>query len=193
MVLIRSLQAVYAATIDRSKFREIASRVVVFAVPLFYWGRERQWWGLGVVIAGVLIRTWGAGYLQKDKTMAAQGPYLLVRHPLYLGSCLLAAGLVIAINHWTAVLIIGGVTFITYWHTIRHEEKNLLARFGTSYATYRREVGPLWPKRKGLKKFVRSLRSDGIGFSFKQYMKNKEYECLAGAAVVLLVMYLGSP
>lgn len=193
MVLIRSLQAVYSATIDRSKFREVASRVVVFAVPLFYWGRERQWWGLAIVLAGVLIRSWGAGYLQKDKTMAAGGPYLFVRHPLYLGSCLLAFGLIIAINHWSAALIIGGTTFITYWHTIRHEEKNLLARFGAPYAQYCREVGPLWPKFKGMKKLARSMRKDGTSFSFKQFMKNKEYECIAGVVVVLLIMYIGTP
>lgn len=192
MVLIRGLQAVYSATIDRSKFREVASRVVVFAVPLFYWGRERQWWGLAVVALGVLIRAWGAGYLQKDKTMAAGGPYLFVRHPLYLGSCLLALGLIITINHWTAALLIGGVTFVMYWHTIRHEEKNLLARFGAPYAQYCREVGPLWPKPKGLAKLAKSMSKDGARFSFKQFMKNKEYECMLGVAAVLVVMYLGS-
>jgi hypothetical protein len=190
MILIRSLQNIYSATIDRSKFREVASRLVVFVLPFFFWGRQPNWWGLIVVGAGLAIRAWGAGYLQKDQTMAAGGPYLFVRHPLYLGSCLLALGLIIALHHWFVTLAIGGVTFIVYWHTIRHEERNLLHRFGAPYAKYCREVGPLWPKASGLKKL---FNTKGVGrFSFKQYMKNKEYECMLGVAAVLIFLWIGS-
>lgn len=192
MILIRGLHSLYSATIDRSKFREVASRVVVFVLPLFFWGRQPYWWGLAIVGLGVVIRAWGAGYLQKDKTMAQGGPYLLVRHPLYLGSCLLALGLIVALHHWLVTLLIGGVTFLIYWHTIRHEEKNLLARFGKPYAEYCREVGPLWPKAAGLKKLVANLKTSGARFSFRQYMKNREYECFLGVAVVLIYLYIGS-
>ncbi len=192
MFLSRTLNNLYAATIDRSKFRETAQRILVFALPVFYWGQERQWWGFVFVAFGLLIRAWGAGYLKKDQSMAAGGPYLFVRHPLYLGSCLLALGLIVTLNHWVAALVLGGATFLTYFHTIRHEEKNLRARFGTPYVTYCRQVGPLWPKLGGMKKLGRSLEKDGTSFSFKQYMKNKEYECLMGVVVVFLVLYAGA-
>ena len=192
MILIRTLQSIYANTIDRSKFREVASRLVVFVLPLFFFGRQPWWWGASFVVAGLLIRAWGAGYLHKDESMAAGGPYLFVRHPLYLGSCLLALGLIVTLHHWLVTLLIGGDTFITYWHTIRHEEKNLLARFGAPYAEYCRNVGPLWPKLGGLKQLVRSLKTEPSRFSLKQYMKNKEYECALGVAVVLLVIYIGA-
>jgi len=190
MILTKGLQAVYAATIDRSKFREVVSRLVVFVLPLFYWGRQPWWWGLLFVGAGILLRAWAAGYLHKDEEQAAAGPYLLVRHPLYLGSCLLALGLIITLHHWFVTLAIGGVTALTYLHTIRHEEKNLLKRFGESYARYCNETGPLWPRVGGLKKFFafKSKRK----FSFRQYLKNKEYECLLGVVVVLGVLYLGA-
>lgn len=192
MILTRSLRSLYAATIDRSKFREIAQRVLVFTLPVFYWGHQRQWWGFAFVGLGLFIRAWGAGYLQKDQSLAAGGPYLFVRHPLYLGSCLLALGLIVTLNHWLAALLLGGATFLTYWHTIRHEEKNLRARFGASYVQYSREVGPLWPKPVGLKKLFQSFAKPAGGFSFNQYLKNKEYECLMGVLVVFIVLYVGA-
>lgn len=191
MILTRSLQALYSATIDRSKFREVASRLVVFVLPLFYWGRQPFWWGMTFAAIGLLIRAWGAGYLYKDKEMAAAGPYLLVRHPLYLGSCLLALGLIISLHHWFVTLAIGGVTALTYLHTIRHEEQNLLKRFGSPYAQYCDQTGPLWPRAGGLKKFFSKDKSRRH-FSFRQYLKNKEYECLLGVAVIVAVLYLGS-
>jgi protein-S-isoprenylcysteine O-methyltransferase Ste14 len=192
MILIRSLQSLYAATIDRSKFREVASRLVVFVLPFFFWGRQPYWWGLSVVVVGLLIRAWGAGYLQKDQTLAAGGPYLFVRHPLYLGSCLLALGLIITLHHWVVTLLIGGVTFLTYWHTIQHEEQNLLARFGAPYAEYCRQVGPLWPKPAGLKRLFSVSKQQTGSFSFRQYLKNKEYECFLGVFVIFAFLYLGS-
>ena len=192
MILSRSLQQLYAATIDRSKFRETAQRILVFILPFFYWGRERQWWGFSFVIAGVLIRAWAAGYLKKDQNMAATGPYLFVRHPLYLGSCLLALGLIVTLDHWIATLVLGGVTALTYTHTIRHEEKNLKSRFGVPYVNYCMQVGPIWPKPDGLKRLL-SSRTSGGSFSLQQYLKNKEFECLLGVVVVFVILYLGAP
>jgi protein-S-isoprenylcysteine O-methyltransferase Ste14 len=196
MILIRSLQSLYSHTIDHAKFREIATRVIVFVLPLVFYGRQPYWWGMGIAALGLFMRAWGAGYLMKDQKMASSGPYLIVRHPLYFGSCLLALGLIVTLHHWFVTLMMGGMTFLQYWHTIRHEERNLLARFGTAYAKHCKQVGPLWPKWAGLKLFFKSLRKltpDAQRFSFKQYMKNKEYECALGVLVVFLVLYIGAP
>jgi hypothetical protein len=131
--------------------------------------------------------------LRKDQSIALGGPYLFVRHPLYLGSCLLALGLIIALHHWFVTLAIGGVTLLTYWHTIRHEERNLLARFGAPYAEFCRDVGPLWPTLRGFKTLEeRRRKAGGARFSFEQYLRNREYECALGVAAVFTLLYLGS-
>jgi dTDP-4-dehydrorhamnose reductase len=75
---------------------------------------------------------------------------------------------------------------LIYWHTIRHEEQNLLARFGEPYAAYCRLVGPLWPKFGGLKKLSQTLHLEAQSFSVKQYLKNREYECLLGVETTIL-------
>ena len=182
-------KTLYSKTVDRSKFREIFSRFTVFILPLFYWGREPEMAGVAIIIAAVLIRAWGAGCLSKDQSVAG-GPYILVRHPLYLGSCLLAVGMIVTLHHWVVTLFVGGITALTYWHTIRHEEKNLIARFGKSYTDYMKTAGPLWPKPKGIKTFITG-KQPRIGFSLKQYMKNNEYECLLGVLVVLVYIWVG--
>ncbi len=197
MFLTKSLHQtytrIYAATIDKSKFREKASRFVVFILPLFFIGRPLNWHGLWVVGLGLLVRAWAAGYLKKDQTLACQGPYLLARHPLYLGSILLSLGFMITLQHWFVWLFLGLTTFLQYFHTIRHEEANLKKTFGKDYQNFCKTAGPLWPKPKSLKLFLKNLfNKEEIGFSLKQYMKNKEYECLLGVVAILLILLLGS-
>jgi protein-S-isoprenylcysteine O-methyltransferase Ste14 len=188
--LLIALRKLYFVTIDRSNFREVASRIAVFTVPIFCYGREINWWGLVFAIMGLAIRAWGAGYLQKDQKIAMGGPYLLVRHPLYLGSCLLALALVVTINHWFVTLFVGGMTILIYHHRITHEDKDLIAHFGEAYREYTKIVGPLWPKAEGLKRFLGSLKTSGTQFSLQQYIKNKEYECLLGVVTVFAMLHL---
>lgn len=190
--MVKVFRFLYSVTIDRTKFREVITRYVVFVLPFVFWGRAPYWWGLGFVALGLLIRAWAAGYLHKDARMARTGPYLLVRHPLYLGSCLLALGLIIAFHHWAVTVFLGGLTFLVYRHQILHEEKNLRAHFGKAYEEHSRLVGPLWPKPAGLKLFFSRQGHKGASFSFKQYMKNREYECLLGVAVVVLALWISS-
>ncbi|MGE4232009.1 MAG: isoprenylcysteine carboxylmethyltransferase family protein [Bacteriovoracia bacterium] len=190
MILTEGLKSLYAATIDRSKFREVATRLIVFVLPLFFWGREPRWSGIIIAAIGVLIRAWGAGYLKKDQEMAHGGPYLLVRHPLYLGSCILSLGLIVSLHHWFVTIMIGGVTLLQYWHTIRHEEAQLRQRFGTKYQEYEKVVRPLWPTPASIRYYFSHKKESE--FSFAQYLKNKEYECLLGVVVVFVLLKVGA-
>ncbi len=184
------LKKLYSATIDRSKFREISQRYTVFILPLFFWGRKPAWQGMVIVAIAVSIRAWAAGYLKKDQELANTGPYVLARHPLYLGSCLLALGLIVSLHHWLVTILLGGITFLTYNHTIRHEEKNLTERFGSAYIEFSKNTGPLWPKWSGIKLLLENPKLVLTGFSFKQYLKNKEYECLLGVLTVFALLFL---
>ncbi len=52
--------------------------------------------GLLVALAGEAIRVWAAGHLEKGREVTTSGPYRWTAHPLYVGSSLLALGVVIA-------------------------------------------------------------------------------------------------
>ena len=47
--------------------------------------------GLVVALAGETLRIWAAGHIEKGREITRSGPYRYVRHPLYLGSSLMAS------------------------------------------------------------------------------------------------------
>ena len=58
--------------------------------------RSSLWIGGLLAFAGGTIRIWAAGHIEKGKSLAQGGPYALTRNPLYLGSFLMALGVLIA-------------------------------------------------------------------------------------------------
>src|SRR5262249_28795899 len=52
--------------------------------------------GFAVAVAGEIIRIWAAGHLEKGREITRSGPYRWARHPLYIGSTVIALGVVIA-------------------------------------------------------------------------------------------------
>jgi protein-S-isoprenylcysteine O-methyltransferase Ste14 len=74
-----------------------------------------------------------------------EGPFGVVRHPIYLSEILLYLGmLLLSISIAAAVVWVVGIGFL---HTIsRYEEERLLARFGEAYEQYMRDV-PMWIPR----------------------------------------------
>ena len=49
-----------------------------------------------VTLVGEACRIWAAGHLEKGLEVTRSGPYRLTRHPLYIGSAIIAAGVAIA-------------------------------------------------------------------------------------------------
>ncbi|MGE0041618.1 MAG: isoprenylcysteine carboxylmethyltransferase family protein [Vicinamibacterales bacterium] len=92
--------------------------------------------GAVVAAAGEAIRLWAAGHLEKSREVTSSGPYRFTRHPLYLGSSLIAAGVVVASLSVAvaalAVLYMG----LTITAAIRAEEAHLREKFGGAYDAY---------------------------------------------------------
>jgi protein-S-isoprenylcysteine O-methyltransferase Ste14/uncharacterized membrane protein YdjX (TVP38/TMEM64 family) len=78
--------------------------------------------------------------------LVTTGPYRLVRHPIYLGLVLLAAGVALAFGNWPAlVIVLSGIVPTFAWRA--HAEEALLSQtFGESYALYRKQVGMITPR-----------------------------------------------
>ena len=58
------------------------------------WGTWRS--GLTIAALGEAVRVWAAGHLEKSREVTRSGPYRWTRHPLYVGSTIMALGIVIA-------------------------------------------------------------------------------------------------
>lgn len=140
--------------------------------------------GLPLSLAGLGLRAWAAGNLAKNQALATGGPYASVRNPLYLGSLLLAGGLVIGARDWPLAALFAAVFLLIYLPVIELEEQHLRELF-PAYADYERRVPGLWPRPRF---------SSGPGsFEIKLYVKNQEYQALAAYLGALAWMLWKAP
>ncbi|HLJ49399.1 MAG TPA: isoprenylcysteine carboxylmethyltransferase family protein [Bryobacteraceae bacterium] len=139
--------------------------------------------GVPLSLLGLLVRGWAAGHLAKNKSLARSGPYAHVRNPLYVGTLLVAAGLVVASRNWILAGIFAAVFLLVYLPVIELEEQHLRNLF-PEYAEYARSVPALWPSLHGA--------GAGGGFQWSLYRRNEEYQALMGfvVGVVFLVVKL---
>jgi protein-S-isoprenylcysteine O-methyltransferase Ste14 len=127
--------------------------------------------GLPVSLAGLWIRTWAAGHLEKNITLAESGPYAWVRNPLYVGTLTVAAGFVIASRRWELGVLFAAVFLLIYLPVVELEEQHLEKLF-PSYQAYARRVPKLLPRMPAMRGPKR--------FQWALYFRNREHQALAG-------------
>ena len=103
-----------------------------------------------VVLVIAAVKTLGKEWsitarVVRGHKLATEGPYRLVRHPIYTGmlGMLLATG--IAVSYWPALLIALFVFFIGTIIRIRSEERLLRETFGAEFEAYTHSVPALLP------------------------------------------------
>src|SRR5580693_1524013 len=122
-------------------------------------------WGLPVSALGLLLRAWATGHLEKNIRLAESGPYAYVRNPLYLGTALVAAGLVIASRRWLLAVLFAAVFTLIYLPVIELEEQHLRHLF-PRFQVYAEHVPALWPTLTAQKSNHR--------FEWALYLRNRE-------------------
>ena len=129
--------------------------------------------------AGLALRAWAAGSIQKDRELATIGPYAHIRNPLYLGSFILGVGVTIAGGQWVFGVVFLVFFLVVYRATVLHEAAELQARFGESYRVYAAQVPSVLPRIVA----YRGERPESApeGFSRARYMRNREWEAALGA------------
>ena len=89
--------------------------------------------GFGIALVGEVIRIWAAGHLEKGKEVTRSGPYQWVRHPLYVGSSVIALGVAVAAQSAGVALVALVYMGSTIAAAVRTEERDLRAAFGAAY------------------------------------------------------------
>ena len=82
----------------------------------------------------------------RDTGLVTTGPYHLVRHPIYLGLTLLAAGNVLSFGSSVSFLIVLAGIVPTFAWRARAEEGELSRTFGEGFAAYRRQTKMIIPR-----------------------------------------------
>lgn len=144
-----------------------------------------------MVLAGLGIRAWAAGVLEKDRELAVSGPYAFTRNPLYLGSFVIGIGAVIAGGRpWFGLLFLAFFALMYRGAMIREDER-LTKRFGTDYHRYREAVPMFFPLGARYEPGGASgTESRARSFSLARYVRNREYEALLGAAAAFALLVL---
>ncbi|MBZ5622736.1 MAG: isoprenylcysteine carboxylmethyltransferase family protein [Acidobacteriia bacterium] len=137
--------------------------------------------GLPISVLGLGLRAWAAGSLAKNRQLATGGPYAYTRNPLYVGTLLVATGLVIACRSlWLGVLF-AAVFLLVYLPVIQLEEQHLRRLF-PEYAAYAAQVPALFPRLRPLP------QRNPNPFQVALYLTNKEYHAGVGLAAGMLFL-----
>ncbi len=135
----------------------IAVLVLVFTRPSFTSSQSRLFLLIAgglVILAGESVRIWAVGYsggttrslkLIADR-LVREGPYSLVRNPLYLGNFLIALGFSIMANAVVVIPLVIVYFVIEYYPIVVREEHFLLEKFGDDYRRYLNDVPRFFPK-----------------------------------------------
>lgn len=146
-------------------------------------------WSLLLVIPGVALRGYAAGYVKKNQELTMTGPYAHVRNPLYLGSILIAAGFAVALMSWPFAAVLAVFFLLIYVPVIASEEAFLRDTF-LEFEWYCARVPRLVPRITPVQR-PDGDRNGGGGFSFALYRKHREYNSAVGAALLYLSLMLG--
>jgi len=105
--------------------------------------------GITMVLLGFLFRITARGYKSEmsdnSKRLVTGGPYRLVRNPMYFGTLLIGAGIILALfNWWVFFIFFTGFLFI-YIPQVKKEEQELLEQFGDEYKEYSKKTPKYFP------------------------------------------------
>ena len=141
--------------------------------------------GAVIATAGLLLRGAAAGHLYKHQGLATSGPYAYTRNPLYFGSALLAAGLLVAGRSWPAAILVTAYFLAFYPGVMKREEGELLAHYSRPFEEYAASVPLFFPVWRS------ATASRGLmHFSWAQYRRNREYQVLLGFLGVLALLWV---
>lgn len=134
-----------------------------------------EWGGHVLVVVGVMIRVFASLYVggRKNNELVTDGPFSIVRNPLYVGSFFAMVGLGLLTGSLLITLLIVLAFVFCYALTVPREELYLSRKFGEQYIRYMQRV-PRWlpdlalwknPGEMNVKPyFVLRTMVDGAGF-----------------------------
>ena len=170
----------YADTVARLRVPSGFVLVVVFAWFSRPTARSLAL-GLPFGLVGLALRAWAAGCLAKNQQLATGGPYAYTRNPLYLGTLLVAAGLVVASRNIGLGILFIAVFLLVYLPAIQLEEQHLRSLF-PDFAPYAERVPALWPR------LTPAPAKNPNPFQAALYLRNQEYQAGAGFTAGMLFL-----
>jgi protein-S-isoprenylcysteine O-methyltransferase Ste14 len=168
--------ALYVRVVDVLARRRVPLGFFATLVTLILAQPTWETWRAGLLVAlvGEAIRVWAAGHLEKSREVTRSGPYRWTAHPLYVGSSVLALGVVIAARSVPVAVLAAVYMGSTITAAIRTEEAFLRRTFGDTYDQYQRSEALPMERR----------------FSLERALRNREYRAVVGLAIGFALLAL---
>lgn len=116
--------------------------------------------GVASMLFGQILRVSSRGYKSEHSkngnSLAVNGPYTMVRNPMYLGIFLMGLGISLMLFQWWVISLFVAVFVLRYLLLIYKEEKKLEQIFGKEYSDYKKRVPRILPSLNTL--FKRDVR-----------------------------------
>lgn len=138
-----------------------------------------------LVVPGLLLRGYAAGYVKKNAELTQTGPYAYTRNPLYLGSMMAAFGFAAASRRWELIVLLAVLFLVIYLPVILSEEKFLRSHF-SDFNAYAARVPRLLPRLTPAK----ADDTETGRFSPERYRRHHEYNSVMGAAALYAALVL---
>ena len=179
---------------ERTRWQAIARRIRVplgfVSAGVFLWLAQPTWKtmlvSLILVVPGVWLRAYAAGYVRKNAELTFTGPYAYTRNPLYLGSMMIAFGFAMAAGSWVILIALAALFAVIYIPTILSEESYLREHFA-GFDAYAAKVPRLLPRLTPAA-FPVDENASGGRFSAEQWRHHHEYNALMGAGAIYLAL-----
>jgi protein-S-isoprenylcysteine O-methyltransferase Ste14 len=97
-----------------------------------------EWIGIVAIMVCILGRTWASLYIagRKIEQFVTEGPYSVMRNPLYFFSIIGAAGAGAQLGSIVAGVVFGVLAWIVFYLVALQEEQLMANRYGAAFASY---------------------------------------------------------
>ena len=154
--------------------------------------------GLIVAIIGELIRIWSVSYAGSETRttsgaggtfLITQGPYSIVRNPLYIGNVIIYVGMGIMANSLFPYLQIFAIIYFLfqYYCIILTEESFLRSKFGVIYDKYFNSVGRIFPSFKTFPEEIRSSKVLNVSEGMRS--EKRTLQSFSVTIIIILIFY----
>jgi protein-S-isoprenylcysteine O-methyltransferase Ste14 len=135
-----------------------------------------------LLLTAAMGRLWASAYIsgRKARLLVRDGPYSIIRNPLYFCTLLAHVGAGLAFGSMTVAGIMAAAFFIGHWGTVLEEERWLRSTFGEEFAAYAAVTPRFLPKPRLFREPSR-LELDAARFT----------RALGESSLILLVFPLG--
>ncbi len=155
------------------------------SIRLMHPSRQSLWIGGAIALFGALLRIWAAGHIEKGRVLTQGGPYAFTRNPLYLGSFVMALGIIAAgQGYWLLPPFI--LFFVVFYYPVmREEEQELRKGYGDMFLDYSNKVPLFFPS-------FRKAGQNNSTFLWSRVVRNREHRTFAGLIFAVAVLALVS-